>query len=106
MLKNVLNELTQKYSLGYMAQPRSDAFFHLRVKSLLYASINVYNRLTLFLFQGSAERPSSAAQNIHAISSWQKSEIRLIFKGNLTKFCAIFLKITFKLTEISLKPLF
>ena len=27
MLKDVLNELTQKYSLGYMAQPRSDAMF-------------------------------------------------------------------------------
>ena len=28
---DVLNELTQKYSLGYMAQPRSDAIFHLRL---------------------------------------------------------------------------
>ena len=27
MLKDVLNELTQKYSSGYMAQPRSDAIF-------------------------------------------------------------------------------
>ena len=33
-------------------------------------------------------------------------EIRLTFRGDLTKFCEIFIKITFKLTEISLKPLF
>ena len=33
-------------------------------------------------------------------------EIRLIFRGDLTKFCEIFIKVTFKLTEVSLKPLF
>ena len=33
-------------------------------------------------------------------------ESRLIFRGDLTKFCEIFIKITFKLIEISLKPLF
>ena len=40
MLKDVLNELTQKYSLGYMAQPRSDAFFfHLRLLLCLYYAL-------------------------------------------------------------------
>ena len=28
-------------------------------------------------------------------------EFRLIFKGDLTKFCEIFKKVTFKLTELS-----
>ena len=37
MLKDVLKELTQKYSLGYMAQPRSDAiFFHLRLVTCIW----------------------------------------------------------------------
>ena len=33
-------------------------------------------------------------------------EIRLIFRWDLTEFCEIFIRITFKLTGISLKPLF
>ena len=38
---DVLNELTQKYSLSYMymAQPRSDSNFHLRLVICLYYAL-------------------------------------------------------------------
>ena len=39
MLRDVLSELTQKYSLGYMAQSRSDAIFHLRLVVYLYYAL-------------------------------------------------------------------
>ena len=49
--------------------------------------------------------PSTASHTCHKLLA-EICEIRLIFRGDLTKFCEIFIRVTFKLTEISLKPLF
>ena len=61
MLRDILNELTQKDSQA-TAQPRSDAIVSPKASfmPLLCITIDLH---TLFLFQGSAERLPSAAQN-------------------------------------------